>query len=159
MCTASSNPLVAAIFGPVPDATTSSTSNSSSAGSASGDGAANPNSGSGGDSGAKRAGGKRRRKTRRGSMLRAHTVGSQFKSQLHLLMTAVRGTTPHYVRCLKPNTKARPGLFDRVGVVGQLRCGGVLEAVRVARLGYPVRLPHANFLSRCVVCLCYVACV
>lgn len=30
----------------------------------------------------------------------------------------------------------------------QLRCGGVLEAVRVARLGYPVRLIHAAFLKQ-----------
>jgi hypothetical protein len=30
----------------------------------------------------------------------------------------------------------------------KLRCGGVLEAVRVSRAGYPNRLSHAAFLAR-----------
>ena len=30
----------------------------------------------------------------------------------------------------------------------QLRCAGVLEAVRVSRLGYPQRYDHASFVSR-----------
>jgi myosin-5 len=33
-------------------------------------------------------------------------------------------------------------------VVEQLRCGGLLEAVRVARAGYPTRMPHAQFIVR-----------
>ncbi|RYE84615.1 MAG: hypothetical protein EOO65_01975, partial [Methanosarcinales archaeon] len=59
----------------------------------------------------------------------------------------IRATAPHYIRCLKPNSRQVPKLLERVGVVSQLRCGGVLEAVRVARLGYPVRSGHTTFLS------------
>lgn len=33
-------------------------------------------------------------------------------------------------------------------IVDQLRCGGVLEAVRVSRAGYPTRYPHNVFKAR-----------
>lgn len=81
------------------------------------------------------------------SSLMSQTVGTQFKSQLSSLLATIRATTPHYVRCLKPNPASVPRDFEREGIVSQLRCGGVLEAVRVARLGYPVRAPHAQFIS------------
>ncbi|CAM9387457.1 unnamed protein product, partial [Sphacelaria rigidula] len=70
------------------------------------------------------------------------TVGTQFKEQLHHLMEMIRDTRPHYIRCIKPNDSAEPDEVNRVRVMEQLRYGGVLEAVRVARSGYPVRLPH-----------------
>jgi myosin-5 len=79
--------------------------------------------------------------------LQSETVGSQFKGQLNSLIALIKSTTPHYVRCLKPNGLQRPSLFERESVVSQLRCGGVLEAVRVSRLGYPVRSPHSIFVS------------
>jgi myosin heavy subunit len=74
------------------------------------------------------------------------TLGTQFKKQLRELMGVIRDTTPHYIRCIKPNSAMRPKLFDRQSAVSQLRCGGVLEAVRVARLGFPVRLQHDRLL-------------
>ena len=76
------------------------------------------------------------------------TVASQFKTQLRKLMESISSTTPHYVRCLKPNDKNIPDEFVRKRVAEQLRYGGVLEAVRVARSGFPVRLPHAEFVRR-----------
>ena len=63
-------------------------------------------------------------------------------------MESISSTTPHYVRCLKPNDKNIPDEFVRKRVAEQLRYGGVLEAVRVARSGFPVRLPHAEFVRR-----------
>lgn len=70
------------------------------------------------------------------------------RRQLAQLLGVIKSTTPHYVRCLKPNPKSIPKEFARPDVVGQLRCGGVLEAVRVARLGYPVRLVHSLFITQ-----------
>jgi ankyrin repeat protein len=52
------------------------------------------------------------------------------------------------VRCLKPNDKNISSEFNQGRVVEQLRCGGVLEAVRVSRSGYPTRMPHSQFYQR-----------
>lgn len=79
---------------------------------------------------------------------KTRTVGMQFKDQLSDLMRKVETTEPHYIRCLKPNDKAKPKMLVRSRLTEQLRYGGVLEAVRVARMGYPVRLRHADFFSR-----------
>lgn len=76
------------------------------------------------------------------------TVGSQFREQLAGLLTTIHLTSPHYIRCLKPNDQNQPDCFNLVRCNEQLRYGGVLEAVRVARLGFPVRLSHAEFYSR-----------
>ena len=76
------------------------------------------------------------------------SVSSQFSTQLGVLRTRIDKTTPHYIRCLKPNDELVPEYFEPKNVVEQLRCGGVLEAVRVSRAGYPTRYPHDVFLAR-----------
>jgi hypothetical protein len=87
-----------------------------------------------------------------GGKMMAVTVGAQFKTQLHDLLTVVRATTPHYVRCLKPNAAQVPRQLERDSVVAQLRCGGVLEAVRVRRACHvevPTPLPSLSPLHAC----------
>jgi myosin-5 len=79
---------------------------------------------------------------------KSKTVGQQFKEQLISLVASVEKTDPHYIRCLKPNDAAKPKLLTRKRLTEQLRYGGVLEAVRVARAGYPVRLTHQSFFQR-----------
>jgi myosin heavy subunit len=76
------------------------------------------------------------------------SVGAQFSSQLRELRSRIDTTVPHYIRCLKPNDELVPDSFDPVMIVDQLRCGGVLEAVRVSRAGYPTRYPHEVFKAR-----------
>lgn len=76
------------------------------------------------------------------------SVSSQFSAQLRVLRARIDETVPHYVRCLKPNDELVPHYFEPKNVVAQLRCGGVLEAVRVSRAGYPTRYPHEVFLAR-----------
>jgi hypothetical protein len=63
-------------------------------------------------------------------------------------MGRINSTQPHYIRCLKPNDSNQPSLFNERRVAEQLRYGGVLEAVRVARSGFPVRMPHSDFYQR-----------
>lgn len=76
------------------------------------------------------------------------SVSSQFSAQLRTLRARIDETVPHYVRCLKPNDDLAPDYFEPKNVVEQLRCGGVLEAVRVSRAGYPTRYPHEVFFAR-----------
>ena len=76
-----------------------------------------------------------------------------FTKQLSSLMRTINKTQPHYIRCIKPNSNARKLEFDRDLVVKQLRCNGVLEAVRVARLGFPHRMGGADFLQRYSICI------
>ncbi|KAI9908723.1 hypothetical protein PsorP6_016127 [Peronosclerospora sorghi] len=79
---------------------------------------------------------------------RGASVGLQFKEQLTTLLETLKQTNPHYVRCLKPNEQCKAGIYERERVLNQLRCNGVMEAVRVARAGYPIRLPHDEFVAR-----------
>ncbi|KAF4318420.1 hypothetical protein BBO99_00003621 [Phytophthora kernoviae] len=79
---------------------------------------------------------------------RGASVGLQFKEQLTTLLETLQQTNPHYVRCLKPNELCKANIYERERVLNQLRCNGVMEAVRVARAGYPIRLPHNEFVAR-----------
>ncbi len=76
------------------------------------------------------------------------TVGGHFAKQLQELRAKIDLTSPHYVRCLKPNAQLVPDNFDPQMIVEQLRCAGVVEAVRVSRVGYPQRYSHSQFISR-----------
>jgi myosin-5 len=82
------------------------------------------------------------------SSLKRESVGSQFSRQLRELRTRIDSTTPHYVRCLKPNDDLIPHRFDAHIIADQLRCAGVLEAIRVSRVGFPHRYFHDYFLQR-----------
>jgi myosin-5 len=73
------------------------------------------------------------------------TVGVVFRSQLRDLMNVISETNPYFIRCIKPNDQNVKNVFNDIRVNQQLKYSGVLEAVRVARNGYPVRLDHDTF--------------
>ncbi|KAJ7948588.1 myosin 2 [Quillaja saponaria] len=79
---------------------------------------------------------------------RKQSVGTKFKGQLFKLMNQLENTTPHFIRCIKPNTKQLPGIYEEDLVLQQLRCCGVLEVVRISRSGYPTRMTHQEFAGR-----------
>jgi myosin protein heavy chain len=76
------------------------------------------------------------------------TVAQRHKEQLSSLMAQLQATQPHFVRCIVPNSNKKPGRMDIPLVLDQLRCNGVLEGIRIARLGYPNRLPFVEFRQR-----------
>ncbi|XP_075287718.1 unconventional myosin-Vc isoform X1 [Opisthocomus hoazin] len=76
------------------------------------------------------------------------TVGSKFRSSLSLLMVTLNATTPHYVRCIKPNDEKLPFEFDSKRVAQQLRACGVLETIRISAQSYPSRWTYIEFFSR-----------
>jgi myosin protein heavy chain len=76
------------------------------------------------------------------------TVAQRHKEQLSNLMAQLHSTHPHFVRCIIPNHKKRPKQFNSLLVLDQLRCNGVLEGIRIARTGFPNRLPFSEFRQR-----------
>ncbi|KAK6359881.1 hypothetical protein TWF696_001010 [Orbilia brochopaga] len=76
------------------------------------------------------------------------TVAQRHKEQLSSLMTQLHATHPHFVRCIIPNHQKKPKKLVTHLVLDQLRCNGVLEGIRIARTGFPNRLPFAEFRQR-----------
>ncbi|XP_054741849.1 myosin heavy chain, muscle isoform X11 [Anastrepha obliqua] len=76
------------------------------------------------------------------------TVSSAYKEQLNSLMTTLRSTQPHFVRCIIPNEMKQPGVVDAHLVMHQLTCNGVLEGIRICRKGFPNRMVYSDFKQR-----------
>ncbi|XP_022998949.1 myosin-1 [Cucurbita maxima] len=76
------------------------------------------------------------------------SVARKFKGQLFQLMHRLENTTPHFIRCIKPNNVQSPRLSEQGLVLQQLRCCGVLEVVRISRAGFPTRMSHQKFARR-----------
>nr|XP_029136584.1 unconventional myosin-Va [Labrus bergylta] len=76
------------------------------------------------------------------------TVGCQFRNSLQMLMETLNATTPHYVRCIKPNDFKLAFTFDPKRAVQQLRACGVLETIRISAAGFPSRWTYQEFFSR-----------
>ncbi|KAG8372794.1 hypothetical protein BUALT_Bualt12G0104000 [Buddleja alternifolia] len=76
------------------------------------------------------------------------SIGSRFKQQLQSLLETLSAIEPHYIRCVKPNNLQKPAIFENANVLQQLRCGGVMEAIRINCAGYPTRKTFEEFISR-----------
>ncbi|CAH2317088.1 myosin-4-like [Pelobates cultripes] len=76
------------------------------------------------------------------------TVSALFRENLNKLMTNLRSTHPHFVRCLIPNETKTPGTMENHLIIHQLRCNGVLEGIRICRKGFPSRILYADFKQR-----------
>ena len=116
---------------------------------------------------------------KRGSRLRQASVGEQFRSQLHELITLIDplaaaaalpssstaaaapppsnapsngpsnggGSTCAYVRCIKANEHRSAWELDHEACTHQLRCAGMLEAVRIRQETFAARWTHPLFLA------------
>ncbi|KAJ4913431.1 Myosin-14 [Raphanus sativus] len=76
------------------------------------------------------------------------SIGTRFKQQLMTLLETLSTTEPHYIRCVKPNNLLKPLIFENQNVLQQLRCGGVMEAIRISCAGFPTRKHFEEFLER-----------
>jgi myosin heavy subunit len=63
-------------------------------------------------------------------------------------MAKISAAKPHFLRCLKPNREQLAGKFDTNYVMSQLRYTGLSETVTIRRMGFPVRVPFEDFLTR-----------
>ncbi|KAG5832413.1 hypothetical protein ANANG_G00290900 [Anguilla anguilla] len=76
------------------------------------------------------------------------TAAAKFQQSLLELVENMERCNPFFVRCIKPNNKKEPGIFDTELVSAQLHYSGILETVRIRKEGYPVRIPFGIFLNR-----------
>ncbi|XP_060725389.1 myosin-7-like [Tachysurus vachellii] len=76
------------------------------------------------------------------------TVSALHRENLHKLMTNLKSTHPHFVRCIIPNETKTPGAMENPLVMHQLRCNGVLEGIRICRKGFPNRILYGDFKQR-----------
>merc|ERR1719323_1900658 len=76
------------------------------------------------------------------------SVCAFFSSQLQNLMKTLNITEPYFCRAMKPNWNKSPKEWDDVLVEDQLRSGGLIEALRVLKLGYPTRVPYQTLWDK-----------
>jgi myosin heavy subunit len=74
------------------------------------------------------------------------TLSKKFKGQLKSLMTTLTSCEPQFIRCIKPNSAKKGGVFESALCLQQIRCAGLLEVCRVRQIGYPHRKDFTDFL-------------
>lgn len=77
------------------------------------------------------------------SHCRIHSVTTEFQRQMRKMTSTIRAA--QYIRCIRPNDKQVPGLFDDAIVRDQLVSTGILQACQVMRLAHKLRMTHAQF--------------
>ncbi|MEJ1272292.1 myosin XIX [Cricetulus griseus] len=82
------------------------------------------------------------------SRVPALTVVSKFKASLEQLLQVLHSTTPHYIRCIKPNSQSKPQTFLQKEVLSQLEACGLVETIHISAAGFPIRVSHQNFVER-----------
>ncbi|XP_040857813.1 unconventional myosin-XIX-like [Ochotona curzoniae] len=78
----------------------------------------------------------------------ALTVVSKFKASLEQLLQVLHSTTPHYIRCIKPNSQGQAQTFLQEEVLSQLEACGLVETIHISAAGFPIRISHQNFVER-----------
>ncbi|KAG7321570.1 hypothetical protein KOW79_014428 [Hemibagrus wyckioides] len=76
------------------------------------------------------------------------TLSGQFRQSLDTLMKALSLCQPFFIRCFKPNDTKLSMVFDRDLCMQQLRYSGVLETIKVRKMGYPIQHKFKEFLGR-----------
>ncbi|XP_051990099.1 unconventional myosin-VIIa-like [Xyrauchen texanus] len=86
------------------------------------------------------------------------TLSVQFRQSLDSLMKSLSLCQPFFIRCFKPNDKKMSKAFNRELCMQQLRYSGMMETIRIRKLGYPIRHSFKEFLYRYRVLLKTVDC-
>mmetsp|Transcript_14101 Transcript_14101/g.21396 ORF Transcript_14101/g.21396 Transcript_14101/m.21396 type:complete len:1851 (+) Transcript_14101:177-5729(+) len=80
------------------------------------------------------------------------TVSARFRKHLSSLMQKLQQSEPHYVRCLKPNGEKKSNVYDSVIVLRQIKYAGLLQAIKLRKMGYPYRQSHDEFIRQYSIC-------
>ena len=73
---------------------------------------------------------------------------ARFHDSLSQLFSTISQSHPFFIRCLKPNSDKCPMKFDMPVVLEQLRYTGLLETIRIRKLGYPIRYKYNRFVQK-----------
>ena len=76
------------------------------------------------------------------------SICTHFTTSLADLLKKITASNPRFVRCLKPNAEKVPKRFDEELMERQLRYAGVLETVKIRKLGFAVRDQFEAFTRR-----------
>ncbi len=75
------------------------------------------------------------------------SVGNKFQKQLQELMEKLRSTGTNFIRCIKPNVKMVPHLFEGGSILSQLQCAGMTSVLELMQQGYPSRTAFAELYN------------
>ncbi|XP_078447679.1 myosin-2-like [Wolffia australiana] len=80
-----------------------------------------------------------------GRDIQNRSVCMKLKTKLFTVLQRLENTTPLFIRCIRPNVKQSPSIYQSDVVLKQLKSGRVLEVVRISKAGYPTRMTHQKF--------------
>jgi hypothetical protein len=84
---------------------------------------------------------------------RVRTVASLFRDDLTMLISHVRNTRSHFVKCVNPNDRKAPGEFDEDYVKRQFRAGELQSVASLSKEPFPVRIPVEIWVRKYRVCM------
>eukprot|EP01104_Vermistella_antarctica_P010695 TRINITY_DN286_c1_g1_i1.p1 TRINITY_DN286_c1_g1~~TRINITY_DN286_c1_g1_i1.p1 ORF type:complete len:1217 (-),score=447.82 TRINITY_DN286_c1_g1_i1:89-3739(-) len=76
------------------------------------------------------------------------TITNRFYDGLTSLMTRLKSTCSNFIRCINPNPEQVPGKINSPLVMQQLRCSGMLEALRIMAAGFPTRCYFTDLYNK-----------
>jgi myosin heavy subunit len=79
--------------------------------------------------------------------IQKQTVGQSFRKSLETLVAELENTDPLFVRCIRPNDKKLPNVFDRSSILRQLRNFGIIETLQIRSSGYAIRYDYKTFVD------------
>ena len=80
--------------------------------------------------------------------LYTETLTNQIKKKLDDLTKMLSQSNPSFIKCLRPNKNQKSNLFESIDVNRQLICSGLLEAIKIKKQGYTVKMNHLDFVIK-----------
>eukprot|EP00900_Chrysochromulina_parva_P017668 jgi/Chrpa1/25902/Chrysochromulina_OHIO_Genome00011899-RA len=74
-------------------------------------------------------------------------IVAKFAHQLGELNAHLKASEIHFIRCIKPNAKLQPRLFDDAKVRAQIKCNCIVDACLIMKAGFPERLLFGHVIN------------
>ena len=75
------------------------------------------------------------------SKVKSLTVGKAYIDNLQELISTLRESQVHYIRCFKPNQEKKPDLIEDAVLKEQLVQSGTIDLIKLMHEGFPNRIP------------------